>query len=75
MNRKVDDATFVREWIRGGAQSEIAARLGLTQGRVSAKAAQLRRKGVRLPELRNVRGRNCATHTAEELNALIEASR
>jgi transposase len=68
--RKVTDEVFIREYMKGGNQADIGARLGLRQSSVSLRAARLRRHGVALPSPPRASKLNRADYIAK-LNAII----
>ena len=70
----VKHTTFVTTWVRvykeSGTAQDVARRLNLDIAQVRAKAAQLRQRGVELPQL------NRATSNpldVDALNSLIKA--
>lgn len=64
---RVSDADFVRCFLSSVSNDECATRCGLTPASVSARAAKLRNKGVKLPRY----DRAVRQTEVDSLNALI----
>lgn len=73
---EISNTKFVRSWVRAfnsntGVQG-VAKELGISTVSASAKATNMRNKGVKLPSM--PRGRYARDHDVDYLNNLISAN-
>ena len=64
----VTDREFVQAWMNSSSLKEVAEELEITKMVASTKATNLRKKGVNLPMMYELRDEN----SVNELNTLIE---
>lgn len=70
--KKVSDEDFVVAYVTGGSMTGVVSALGMTPQGIRCRAKRLRKAGVLLPELKDMRGKYERGTDIQGLNELIK---